>query len=327
MPIEGFVFDNFAQELSLQAKDMIPSDMDEQSQGFITEIVYKFAALAGSALNEDPNLHFNVEQACMIVQFIAEWTFHKSIDIIRAKIPVQFREALLQKVAFTIFEIAKQAVLKGLNQDQTIMLVEAHVKKAYKKALDDMKKRKVILDEIYQDALKQSNIDNMAKEMQKSKVGANVSDIKLLKFAAFTMFLKQLSEEKQKAVIAKLDKESSVIVNDFLKMKNLENHVNKEFMEKSMAELKQMMPEKQMKKVMVKKGEKPRVKKQKPQEKPKDTFTIIKEADKEKLTNLIEPERFFVKKMIIDICEHKNYEMPQKVLSVILKYMDEKLRC
>ena len=70
----------------------------------------------------------------------------------------------MQKIAFTIFEVAKQAIMKNVPQDQILQLIEHHVNKSYKDAIDNLEKRGVISAEISQKAMSQSNIDDMAAQ-------------------------------------------------------------------------------------------------------------------------------------------------------------------
>lgn len=179
MAIEGFQYEEFSKELSNQAVELIPSDIKDKQRDFIIDIIYKFCTLAGNALNDDPSLNFTAEQAFMIVQFIGEWTFHKSIDILRANLPIQYRESILQKIAFTIFEIAKQSILRGLNQDQIIMLVEAHVKKTFEATIKDFLDRGMLLEDIAENALNNQTLTRWLNKCKKKNM------VKLLKIKNF----------------------------------------------------------------------------------------------------------------------------------------------
>ena len=133
--LKNFNCDAFAKDLSSQASQVVPNDIKKQDKDFIVEIIYRFCKMAGDALANEENSKLNASQASLITQFIGEWIFHKSVDIIRAGIELQYRESILQKVAFTVFDIAKKAVEKDLPQDQLISLVEAQVKKCFTKAV------------------------------------------------------------------------------------------------------------------------------------------------------------------------------------------------
>ena len=87
MPIANFNPQEFGQSLAHQAQQVIPEDLTEEQTQYVVNKVYQFCVLAGNALNQDPNITFDANQACVIAQFIGEWTFHKSIDVIRANIP------------------------------------------------------------------------------------------------------------------------------------------------------------------------------------------------------------------------------------------------
>ena len=52
------------------------------------------------------------ENQCFYIQVIAEWSFHKSIDLVHSGILPQYWDSIMQKIAFTIFEVAKQAVIR-----------------------------------------------------------------------------------------------------------------------------------------------------------------------------------------------------------------------
>ena len=112
MPIEGFDYKAFAVDLSKQAMEILnqqggpaaPDSLSDADKKNIVETVRKFCYMCGEALSNDAQLKFNAEQASLVTQFIGEWTFHKSIDLISGKIPQQNRDAVLQVIAANIFK-------------------------------------------------------------------------------------------------------------------------------------------------------------------------------------------------------------------------------
>ena len=129
MAIEGFDYKGFAQNLAQQAFELIPPEFNENQRNYIANTLLNFSTIAGEALYNDDALGFNLDQAIMVTQIIAEWSFHKSVDLIRSGIPQQYWDPIMQKIAFTIFEIAKNAFKQNLPQDQCLQLIEHHVKK------------------------------------------------------------------------------------------------------------------------------------------------------------------------------------------------------
>ncbi len=159
-----FDYKAFADEMSKQSKELIPADFSEKEKKYISTTICDFVKLAGESLNNDKENDFSDEQKVFFTQVIAEWTFHKSVDLIRAKITDTYWNAVMQKIAFTIFEVIKQALLKNIPQEQVLEAVEHHVKKVYKECIEELFVENKITDEIKSIALEQSNIDAMAEE-------------------------------------------------------------------------------------------------------------------------------------------------------------------
>ena len=164
MAIEGFDYKGFAQSMAEQAKELVPKDLQPDDQEYIVNTLGNFTLMAGEAIYNDESLQITAEQAVFITQIIAEWSFHKSIDLIHSGIDKSYWDTIMQKIAFTIFEVAKQGVIRNLKQEQLLQAVEMHVVKVYKKCIEDLEKRGVINEQVKELAESQSNIDAMAKQ-------------------------------------------------------------------------------------------------------------------------------------------------------------------
>lgn len=170
MTITDFDYRAFAENLAVQAKELVPQDFNQNQKDYVTNTLLNFSLLAGEALYQDKdNLGFNADQASMITQIIAEWAFHKSVDLIRSGIPQQFWDQIMQKIAFTIFEIAKQTFKQNMPQDQILQLVEHHVKKTWLDSIAELKKRNYIDEGLMERAAAQSNIDAVMQQMQEEQ--------------------------------------------------------------------------------------------------------------------------------------------------------------
>ena len=161
-----FDYEAFADEMCKQSKELIPVDFSDKEKEYISTTIYNFVKLAGESLNNDKENDFSDEQKVFITQVIAEWTFHKSVDLIRAKIPDTYWNAVMQKIAFTIFEVIKQAILKEIPKEQVLEVIEHHVQKVYKECIEELpidnKQKKI--------ASKCSNIDECIKSMNIDKL-------------------------------------------------------------------------------------------------------------------------------------------------------------
>lgn len=319
MPIEGFDFKEFAKNLADQASQVIPDDIQGNDRQYVVNIVYNFCYMAGEALANDANLNFNAEQASIITQFIGEWAFHKSIDLIKGGIDPQFRDGILQKIAFTVFEIGKQAILKQLPQADMISIVEHHVRKAYQESLEELKAKGAISDEQLDEAAHHSNIDDMAKQVHEEAVAAQeaadnsiaqVSDNKILKLATLAMVVKRLPQKKKQAVLDKIEKEDAQIVEEYAQMEGLEDKIDKNVTIKCLQEIRECLPE-------------PRhINTDRLYER---LYNIVKNSDVSKISNIIGKERTVVKKFVLGAADDKNYDIAPRVGEVVCQYLEEKL--
>ena len=258
MPIEGFDYKAFAIDLSKQAMEVLmqpasnaaPDSLTDAEKKNIVETVKKFCFMAGEALSNDAQLKFNAEQASLVTQFIGEWTFHKSIDLIKGKIPEANREPVLQIIAANIFNTAKLAIIKNMPQDALINLVEDKVKQVYADELQKLVKKGVLPQEQYNAAVNTSNLNDMVQKTEEDvkavqaqqQSSANNPDKKTLKLAAFAVVLKKLPEQKVEQILSTLDKTDVQHVINYMRMSNLEEKIDRQVMLKALEEIKLMLP-------------------------------------------------------------------------------------
>ena len=164
MAAPDFDYENFAQNLAAQAQDLVPAEFSPEEKQYVINTLGNFSMMAGKALAEDQNLPFNAETSTYITQIIAEWSFHKSVDVIRSGIPRQHWDGIMQKIAYTIFEVAKQAFSQNMPNDQIIEIIEHHVNKTYVDAITELKNNGVIDEGLMEFAASQSNMNKMAQE-------------------------------------------------------------------------------------------------------------------------------------------------------------------
>lgn len=310
--IEGFSPQDFAKNLAGQAAQVIPADISPADKKFIIDIVYKFCILSGDALVKDASLNLDAGQASLITQFIGEWSFHKSIDLLRAKVNPALREGVLQRVAFTVFEIAKQAVVKKMPQEQIIPLVEHHVNTCFKQAIEDLKAKGAIDEKVSDNALHQSNIDNMAKtQAQNEVVGANMSDTKILKLASLALLIRNFPKEKIKNIITKFNKPEAQVLMQYLKMPDLGTKVDKEITARCITEMRNTLPEPKI--VTFERCYRKLCK-------------IVKKADKTLISNIIKDERPQIKDFVLSPYLKDEVIIPAKVAAVVCKYLEEKVQ-
>lgn len=309
--IKNFDYKAFAADLASQASEVVPADISKPDKDFIIDIIYRFCIMAADALVKEENSKLTATAASLITQFIGEWIFHKSIDIIRANIDPQYREGILQKVAFTVFDIAKKAVERQIPQEQLIALVEAQVKKCFTHALEELKQRGILDEQTTKNAMSQSNIDAMAKEQVDEEVEhdiASMSDAKIIKLASLAVLMRNFPTEKLKKVLSRFNKPERDVLIKYLKMPDLEEKLDIRATMRCFEEIKNTLPE-----AVVVSYEKAY----------KKLYKIVKNSDKNEILNIIDNERPGVQNFVLSCYNNQRHNLSPYVADVISKYLEE----
>ncbi len=331
MPIEGFDYKAFAKNLAEQVGPALPPDLIDADRQYIINIVHNFCYMAGEALANDTTINFNADQACIVTQFIGEWAFHKAIDIIRSQIDPQFRDGILQKIAFTVFEIAKTATIKNMPQADMIAVVEFQVKKAYNEALEELKSRGVLNDAQVAEALSHSNIDEMAQqaaqeEAQQQEQAQNagvqqpvanndyanqVSDNKILKLATFAIVLRHLPQDKRQGLLERFNENDAAILRDYAAMEDLETKLDPNIVAKGLKEIKNSLP---------------KSKKINPTRINQKLYNIVKSSAISKISNIMGKERKAIRDYVANASSgNKNSPITPRIADIICNHLEEKL--
>jgi len=341
MTIEGFDYKTFAQNLQEQAGQLVPLDFNEAESNYVVNTLLNFATIAGEALYNDTELKFNSEQAMVITQIIAEWSFHKSVDLVRSKLPQEFWDPIMQKIAFTIFEIAKQAFKQSLPQDQVLQLVEHHVKKTYLDAIAELKQKNLIDNELMELAASQSNIDVMMQEqiqqeqisqeqmtqgqavpqqgiqqpadyngtnMPRQNVPAQAADPKVLKLATLALLFQKMKQDKVQTILNKFSPDDAHSVIKFMGMHDLEQKVDAQAAMRCLQEIKTNLPNS---------------KTLSPGKIINKMQNISQYFDKSQLEQLLSTERPKVKRFVFNALEGEYYEIAPKVANIVATHIED----
>ena len=308
MGAKDFLYKEFADDLSNQALAVLPPDLAQSDKDYIYNTVKNFCFMAGEALYNDAEHDYTVEQASIITQFIGEWSYHKSMDIIRGNIPPQFRDSIMQKVAFTIFEIAKQSTLKNVPTDQMIGIVEHHVKKSYNEALLELMKRGILNQEQAQFAANQSNIDVMAQ--QENAAITNASDLKVLKLATFAFIAKKLPNDKVTTILTKFNSADANVVLQYMNMDNLEQQIDPDLLAQCLKQFQSELPQSDFINV-------PRIM--------RAFGRNVKSLPHNYVQELTVNERSLVQKLFENPSYYEKFNFSPRVLNIICKYLESKI--
>lgn len=346
MPIEGFDYKGFAASMAEQAKELVPKELEDREKEYIVKTLGNFTLLAGEALYNDTQLNLTPDQAVFITQIIAEWSFHKSIDLIHSGILPQYWDSIMQKIAFTIFEVAKQAVIRKIPQDQLLQAVEHHVIKVYNSSIEELEKKGVIDEETKNRAESQSNIDAMAKaaqeEQQRQKQAAadaaernaeaaqrrreekrkqrkaekalasmpqGISN-KQMKLMSLALVLKILSQDKVTTILNKFDSDDSLAISQYMNMADLESHIDGDLISNCLKEMKEYLP---IKRKLTKENILG------------DLLRIYRTTPREKIEKIIKNERPLVKRFISQAYDGEYSELPLRVAGIVAQYIEDSI--
>ena len=164
-----FDYKSFATNLSHQCKKLIPEEIKGEDRVYIVNKVAEYSNIAGETLYNDESITCDLEEYAFLVQIIAEWTFHKSIDLIKGGIDVENREFVLQKIAYKIITVIKECIKLEVDRDSIVNTVEHHVNKVYKEVLKELCSEGKISLETYNNAKDRSNIDDWCREQNENR--------------------------------------------------------------------------------------------------------------------------------------------------------------
>ncbi len=349
MPIEGFDYKGFAASMSEQAKELVPKELQEREKEYIVKTLGNFTLLAGEALYNDTQLNLTADQAVFITQVIAEWSFHKSIDLIHSGILPQYWDSIMQKIAFTIFEVAKQAVIRKIPQDQLLQAVEHHVVKVYNSSIEELQKKGIIDEEIKNRAESQSNIDAMAKAAQEEQIrqkqaaadeaernmqeaekrreekrrqrrqekqaatlpaaGQGITN-KQMKLMSLALVLKILSQDKVTTILNKFDANDSMAISQYMNMADLESHIDSDLVSDCLKEIKNYLP---VKRKLTKENVLG------------DLLRIYRTHPRERIEKIIKNERPLVKRFIAQAYDGEYSELPLRVAGIVAQYIEDSI--
>lgn len=331
MAIQGFNYQEFAQNLTSQAQELVPAEFSDIEKQYVVNTLLNFSTLAGEALYNDNESGFNADQAMMITQIIAEWSFHKSVDLIKSQIPSEFWDPVMQKIAFTIFEIAKQTFKQGMPQDQILQLIEHHVKKAYIEAIEELKNKGLISESLMEVAANQSNIDSMMQQMSEEQEAAAAqqeempavqaspqmapqqaaptpTSSKIMKLATVALLFQKMKQDKVQSYLNKFNPEDAQTVIKYMGMPDLGNRVSVNTALKCLNEIRTNLP--------------------KPQElSPSKIVMRIQQTasqiDKQQLETMLKAERMKVKRLVFNALEGEYYDVAPKVANIIASHIED----
>lgn len=170
-----FNYKDYVNMLRFQIGGGCPDYFDEAIEKYVRKQVYDKTTDVAKKLYQNPSV--KIEACEIITKTIAEWTFYKIIDLIYGDIPIEFHDAIINKINNSIFEyLVEQNKVEELTEENIKMSSCVHavteiVKSTYRAELSKLYSDKKIDRAMYTFALAQSykevEQNNLQKELSK----------------------------------------------------------------------------------------------------------------------------------------------------------------
>ena len=158
---------DFIENLIGQIQPLLPKDVNKLQEDYLVSNIRKSAMLMASGIQDDKEFsRIDFEQQCFYIQIMAEWSFHKEIDLFRSGIPAKYWKVVMQKIWYAMWEVMYACVKNEAPETVVLSLVERFVNRTYRDAVEELKENEIIDEKTEEKAKEQSNIKIMAQEVQ-----------------------------------------------------------------------------------------------------------------------------------------------------------------
>ena len=158
---------DFIENLIGQIQPLLPKDVNKLQEDYLVSNIRKSAMLIASGIPDDEEFsRIDFEQQCFYIQIMAEWSFHKEIDLFRSGIPAKYWKVVMQKIWYAMWEVMYACVKNEAPETVVLSLVERFVNRTYRDAVEELKENEIIDEKTEEKAKEQSNIKIMAQEVQ-----------------------------------------------------------------------------------------------------------------------------------------------------------------
>lgn len=181
-------YSDFIEDMIEQVSSVLPEDINTLQVSYLKNNMRKSMTLMASSINDNEVFKkLDFDEQCFYIQIIAEWSFHKEIDLFRSGISPKYWKVVMSKIWYVMWEVMYACAKNDAPHNTTLTLVERFVNRTYNEAIEELKEQDVIDTVTEIQAKEQSNINKMAREIKLAeniKQGISIS-IKRLLLAIF----------------------------------------------------------------------------------------------------------------------------------------------
>lgn len=180
----------YIENLIKQMCPEFPEDVNKLQQDYLIKNIRRSTTLLARSMQEDSVFQtLDFERQCTLIQIMAEWSFHKEIDLFRSGIPPKYWKLVMQKIWYTMWEVMYACVQNNAPDNVILSIVEKYVGRTYTDAVEDLKNTKAITEETEENAKVQSNIEKMAQKYLQERKKEKINHYLKLLFAFFVIFI------------------------------------------------------------------------------------------------------------------------------------------
>ncbi|MBP3821540.1 hypothetical protein J6G99_07855 [bacterium] len=160
----------FIDDLVAQIAPMLPKDVNKLQEDYLINNIKHSAVLLAKSMQTDVVFRkLNFERQLVYIQIMAEWSFHKEIDLFRSGIPAKYWKVVMQKIWYTMWEVMYACIQNDAPDNVVLDIVERYVNRTYSDAVEELKDTNLIDEETEEKAKGQSNIAVMAEEYKRKR--------------------------------------------------------------------------------------------------------------------------------------------------------------
>ncbi len=160
-------YKDFIDNLVEQIPQTLPEDINELQKNYLLTNIRKSATLLASSMQDTEEFKtLDFDKQTFYIQVMAEWSFHKEIDLFRSGIPAKYWKSVMQKIWYTTWEVMYACAKNDAPEPVVLSLVERFINRTYIDAVDELKEENIIDETTEILAKEQSNIEKMAQEVR-----------------------------------------------------------------------------------------------------------------------------------------------------------------
>ena len=164
-------YTDYIEDLIVKMSPLLPEDVNELQKSYLVTNIRKSATLMAESIQDNDEFKvLDFDNQCFYIQVIAEWSFHKEIDLFRSGIPAKYWKVVMNKIWYAMWEVMFACVKNDASESVVLSLVERFVNRTYNDAVEELKECNIIDEKIEEKAKEQSNIEIMAQEYRIEKL-------------------------------------------------------------------------------------------------------------------------------------------------------------